>query len=77
MKRLVKTGLVAVVMLVLALIVRQRIPRLMEHMMETVMPKMMGSCFAQMDFDRRRFMLAHCRSMLDQMEEKYVTAEAA
>lgn len=25
-----------------------------------------------MDRERREFMLAHCRGMLDQMEEKYV-----
>ena len=50
---------------------------IVERMREDIMPNMMGSCFAQMDPDRRRFMLAHCRGMLDRMEEQYVRAEAA
>ena len=43
-----------------------------EHMMQDVMPRMMDSCFGEMDRERREFMLTHCRGMLDQMEEKYL-----
>jgi hypothetical protein len=69
-------GLAAVAVLGLARRMRERLPQLMERMMEDVMPNMMDSCFAQMDPERRKFMLTHCRGMLDRMEERYVTAEA-
>ena len=39
--------------------------------------RMMDSCFSQMDRERREFMLAHCRGMLDQMEEKYLKVQAS
>ncbi len=32
-------------------LVRARVPRLMEHMMENVMPKMTDTCFAQMSWE--------------------------
>jgi hypothetical protein len=76
MRRLVLMGLAAVAVLGLARGMRERLPKLMERMMEDVMPNMMDSCFAQMDPERRKFMLTHCRGMLDRMEERYVTAEA-
>ncbi len=76
MKRIVIVGLAAVAMLGLARGMRERLPKLMERMMEDVMPNMMDSCFAQMDPERRKSMLTHCRGMLDRMEEKYSTAEA-
>lgn len=76
-KRLLAAGLLAVVIFTLTRGIRERIPKLMERMIEDVMPNMMDSCFAQMDPDRRKFMLAHCRGMLDRVEEKYVRAEAA
>ena len=44
----------------------------MENMMIDMMPRMMDTCFSEMDTERRKFMLTHCRSMLDQMDEKYV-----
>ncbi len=75
-KRLVVIGLVAVGMIALSGRLRAALAKLMERMMENVMPKMMDSCFAQMDPERRKFMLTHCRGMLDRVEEKYVTAEA-
>ncbi|MEE8421315.1 MAG: hypothetical protein V3S31_00910 [Dehalococcoidia bacterium] len=77
MKRLLVMGLVAIAMLALSRRLRDALPRLMERMMEDGMPKMMDSCFAQMDAERRTSMLTHCRGMLDQMEEKYVRAETA
>ncbi len=40
-----------------------------------MMPVMMDNCFSQMDRERREFMLTHCRSMFDRMEEKYLPAE--
>jgi hypothetical protein len=46
-----------------------------EHMMLDMMPRMMDTCFSEMDKGRRQFMLTHCRSMLDQMEEKYLGPE--
>ena len=72
MKRLLVIALVVLMAMKLARRIPERSPRLMEH----VMPKMMDSCFAQMGPERRRFMLRHCRSMLDNMQKKYVTAEA-
>ncbi|MEE8337857.1 MAG: hypothetical protein V3R95_07330 [Dehalococcoidia bacterium] len=57
--------------------VAPRLARLMEPMMEQVMPRMMDSCFSEMSPERRQFMLAHCRGMLDQVEEKYVTEQVA
>ena len=44
----------------------------MENMMLDMMPRMMDTCFSEMDSERREFMLTHCRSMLDQMEERYL-----
>ncbi len=43
-----------------------------EGMMLDMMPRMMDTCFSAMDRERRQFMLTHCRSMLDQMDEKYM-----
>ncbi len=43
-----------------------------EHMMLDMMPSMMDTCFSEMDTERRKFMLTHCRGMLDQMDEKYM-----
>lgn len=77
MKRLVVMGLVAIAMLALSRRLRESLPGLMERMMEDGMPRMMDACFAQMDPERRKFMLARCRGMLDQMEEKYAPAEPA
>ncbi len=76
MRRIVITGLAAAALLGLARRMRGRLPKLMERMMEDVMPNMMGACFAQMKPERRKFMLAHCRGMLDRVEEECVTAEA-
>ena len=45
-----------------------------EHMILNMMPVTTDNCFSAMDKERRVFMLTHCRSMLDQMEEKYVVA---
>ena len=45
-----------------------------ENMMLDMMPRMMDTCFSAMDSERREFMLTHCRSMLDQMEARYLTA---
>ena len=56
-------------------LVGARVPRLMEQMMENVMPNMMDACFSQMSPERREFMLSHCRGMLDRMEAKYVRGE--
>ena len=64
----------------LALLVRLargRSAAVMEHMMEHVMPQMMNRCFSQMDAERRQFMLAHCRDMLDEVEAKYVESASA
>ena len=78
MRRRMIVGLtVALGIAVARKVVGRRIPKLMEHMMENVMPRMMDSCFAQMSPGRREFMLAHCRGMLDAMEEKYGKAHAA
>jgi hypothetical protein len=62
----------------LALLVRLargRSAALIEHMIEDVMPRMMDRCFSEMDAERRQFMLAHCRGMLDEVEAKYVESE--
>jgi hypothetical protein len=37
----------------------------------------MDTCIAEMDRERREFMLAHCRGMLDQMEQKYMAPAAS
>ena len=52
-------------------------PDQFEQMMQDNMPGMMDTCFAEMDAERREFMLGHCRGMLDNMEEKYVTPATA
>ncbi len=76
MRKLLFVGLAAALA---AVVIRKSVgpslARLMESMMEQVMPQMMDSCFAQMSPERRRFMLTHCRGMLDQMDEKYVKAQ--
>ena len=73
MKRLVLAVLViAVVGRITRRIAQRKFPELMEHMMEDVMPDMMDACFAHMGPQRRRFMIAHCRGMLDRMEAKDV-----
>ena len=46
-------------------------PEEIERMMIDMMPRMMDVCFSEMDGKRRQFLLAHCRGMLDDMEEKY------
>ena len=75
MKRImVIAGLFGAIAL-LARLAQRRVPALMERMIENVMPGMMDHCFAQMDRERQEFMLAHCRGMLDQMDEKYVKAQ--
>jgi hypothetical protein len=56
---------------------RGRSAAVKEHMMEDVMPQMMDRCFSQMDAERRQFMLAHCRGMLDEVEAKYVEPQPA
>lgn len=75
MKRLVIIGIAMVgVMVGLGIaraVVGRRAPQAMERMMENVMPRMMGTCFAQMSQERREFMLGHCRGLLDAMDEKY------
>ncbi len=72
MKRLVLAVLViTVVVRITRRIAQRKFPELLEHMMEDVMPRMMDSCFAHMGPERRSFMLAHCRGMLDRMEAKY------
>ncbi len=48
----------------------------MEHMMLKMMPQMMDTCFAEMDQERRQFILSHCRGMLDRIEAKYPGAAA-
>ena len=77
MGRLLVLGLVALGIAAGIRATSKSLPKLMEAMMERVMPKMMDSCFAQMDAERRDFILAHCRGMLDKMEQKYVTAKEA
>ncbi len=76
MKRLVLGVLVVALVGVIArTIAKRRLPELMEHMAESVMPEMMDACFAQMSPARRAFMLGHCRGMLDRAEAKYVATE--
>ena len=77
-KRLVLGFLIiAVVGAAARTIARRKLPELMEHMAEDVMPKMMDACFAQMSPDRRIFMLSHCRGMLDRVEAKYDATQQA
>ncbi len=72
MKRLALAVLViAIVGGITRRIARRKFPVLMDHMMKDVMPDMMDSCVAHMGPERRSFMLAHCRGMLDRMEAKY------
>ena len=75
MKRLVLIGIamagVAMGLGVARHLVWTRAPRLMERMMENVMPQMMGTCFAQMSQEQREYMLGHCRVLLDRMDEQY------
>ncbi len=52
-------------------------PEAFDHMMDDMMPQMMDSCFSWMGPERREFMLGHCRSLLDQMEEKYMRPASA
>ncbi len=47
-------------------------PEDVAKMMDEMMPRMMDTCFSEMDRERRQFMLTHCRGMLDQMDEKYL-----
>ncbi len=46
-------------------------PEEIERIMIDMMPHMMDICFSEMDGGRRQFMLAHCRGILDQMENEY------
>ena len=54
--------------------------RLITDMIEHVQPRMMHACFAQMSPARRDFMLAHCRRVLDEIDEideRYRAAQPA
>ena len=46
-------------------------PEDMERMMHDALPKMLDTCFSQMEDAQRRSMLSMCRQTFDQMEEKY------
>ncbi len=60
MRRLILIGVAALlVAAVLGRIARGRLPRLVEAMMENVMPQMMDRCFEAMSTERREFMLSH------------------
>jgi hypothetical protein len=76
-----KLLLIGVTFAIVASLVRRLVgpalPRLIESMMEKAMPQMMDACFAQMGGERRRFMLSHCRGLLDQMDAKYMRPQAA
>lgn len=68
----------AMVMLGIArALLRPRAIGMMERMMEHVMPRMMDACFGQMSEERRKFMLTHCRGMLDHVDEKYRVTRSA
>ena len=56
-------------------LIRYLVPRVVTGMAEHVMPRMISHCFALLDRDQRRFILAHCRGALDEMEAKYVRSE--
>lgn len=58
-------------------VVWKRAPRLMERMMEDILPQMMDTCFGQMSQERREFMLGQCRGMLDDMDERYAVTRCA
>ena len=75
MKRLIVIAGLPSSLAVLARLAQRRLPALMKHMMEHVMPGMMDHCFSRMDREWQEFMLAHCRGMLDQMEAKYLKGE--
>ncbi len=75
MKRLIIFASTVAALATLARLAQRRAPALTEHMMENVMPGMMDRCFSEMDEGRRKFMLSHCRTMLDQVEAKYLPAE--
>ncbi len=78
MRRLILVGATGLLLAaILGRIARDRAPRLMETMMEHAMPEMMDRCFGAMSAERREFMLAHCRGMLDLMEQKYPPHEVA
>lgn len=44
----------------------------MARIMNDMMPGMMDACFTGMDVEQRRFMLKRYRSMLDNLENKYL-----
>lgn len=78
MRRLILVGAAGLLLAaILGRIVRGRAPRLMETMIERAMPQMMDRCFGAMSAERREFMLAHCRGMLDLMEQRYPPHEVA
>ena len=41
-------------------------------MMGDMMARTMETCFSAMDSRRRELMLTHCRSMIGQMEDRYL-----
>lgn len=78
MRRLILVGAAGLLLAaILGRIARARLPRLMETMIERAMPQMMDRCFGAMSAERREFMLAHCRGMLDLMEQRYPPHEVA
>lgn len=81
MRRLVLIGIamagVAMGLGIARYLIRTRAPKLMERMMENVMPQMMETCFGQMSQERREFVLGHCRGLLDQMDEQYAVTQPA
>jgi hypothetical protein len=68
---------VGVALGVVRYVVRAVAPQLMEQMATKVMPGMMDACFGQMPEERRTFMLTHCRTMLDRIDEKYKVTRPA
>ena len=54
------------------MMIGRKSPEDVAKMMGEMMPRMMDTCFSEMDRERRQFMLTHCRGMLDQMDEKYL-----
>ncbi len=78
MRKLLLIGLALMIAIgVMRGLIGRSLPRAMESMMEKVMPRVMDARFAQMSDERRRFMLGHCRGLLDQMDEKYMRPRAA
>ena len=51
-------------------------PDQFEQMMQDNMPGMMDTYFSVMNAERRESMLGHCRAILDNVEDRYVTPAA-